>query len=60
MIASIVRSHICSVCHQPMASDESFLLQQHSGRSTAVHRHLCYPPPAPPVAQSLGVFHRAA
>ena len=60
MIATSTEPRVCSVCHQVIAPSESFLLRRRSGGNVAIHKHLCFPPPALTQAQPLPVFDRAA
>ena len=44
MTATKRDSLTCSVCHKPMAASEQYLVRRREGRTTTVHRHLCFPP----------------
>jgi hypothetical protein len=46
MTATKHDSHVCSVCHKPLAEGEKYLVRKRDGRTTTVHRHLCFPPRA--------------
>jgi hypothetical protein len=58
--ATATETRTCGVCHQVLESHESYLIQRRAGRSTAVHRHLCYPPAVAPASRELGIFFRRA
>jgi hypothetical protein len=37
---------VCNVCRQQLGPTESYLVRFRHGRTTAVHRHVCFPPSA--------------
>ena len=44
MTASKSESLTCIVCRKELASGEEYLVRMREGRTTTVHRHLCFPP----------------
>lgn len=46
MTALKSESLTCIVCRKQLASGEEYLVRMREGRTTTVHRHLCFPPAA--------------
>jgi len=44
MTASKSESLTCIVCRKELASGEEYLVRMREGRTSTVHRHLCFPP----------------
>jgi hypothetical protein len=44
MTAQKSESFTCIVCRKQLASGEEYLVRMREGRTTTVHRHLCFPP----------------
>jgi hypothetical protein len=44
MTARKTESHTCCVCRKQFARGEEYLVRMRDGRTTTVHRHLCFPP----------------
>jgi hypothetical protein len=42
--ASKSESLTCTVCRKQLATGEEYLVRMREGRTTTVHRHLCFPP----------------
>ena len=36
---------VCIVCRRPLNSADDYLVRVRRGKKSAVHRHLCFPPP---------------
>lgn len=50
MTARKSESHTCCVCRKQFARGEEYLVRRREGRTTTVHRHLCFPPAVSPPA----------
>jgi len=46
MTAQESEALVCMVCRKRLASGEEYLVRKREGRTTTVHRHLCFPPSA--------------
>lgn len=46
MTAAKRDSLVCSVCRKSLAQGEQYLVRNRAGRTTTVHRHVCFPPRA--------------
>jgi hypothetical protein len=46
MTASKQDQLVCSVCHKALIEGEKYLVRKRDGRTTTVHRHVCFPPRA--------------
>jgi hypothetical protein len=46
MTAHKSESLTCMVCRKQLASGEEYLVRMREGRTTTIHRHLCFPPTA--------------
>ena len=46
MTALKSESLTCMVCRKQLANGEEYLVRMREGRTTTVHRHLCFPPTA--------------
>ena len=46
MTAQKTESLTCMVCRKQLAGGEEYLVRIREGRTTTVHRHLCFPPSA--------------
>jgi hypothetical protein len=44
MTARNTESLTCIVCRKQLASGEEYLVRVREGRTTTVHRHVCFPP----------------
>jgi hypothetical protein len=44
MTANKSESLTCTVCRKQLTSGEEYLVRMRDGRTTTVHRHLCFPP----------------
>jgi hypothetical protein len=44
MTASKSESLTCIVCRKQLENGEEYLVRMRDGRTTTVHRHLCFPP----------------
>jgi hypothetical protein len=44
MTATKTESLTCNVCRKRLGSGEEYLVRMRDGRTTTVHRHLCFPP----------------
>jgi hypothetical protein len=56
MTALKSESLTCIVCRKQLANGEEYLVRMREGRTTTVHRHLCFPPAAdrPETPQPVG------
>jgi RNase P subunit RPR2 len=48
MTARKSESLTCNVCRKQLASGEEYLVRMREGRTSTVHRHLCFPPAVSP------------
>lgn len=51
MTAHKSESLTCMVCRKQLSNGDEYLVRMREGRTTTVHRHLCFPPSARPETQ---------